>query len=504
MKKILLYIMVIAGMASLQSCLHDDKVVFSESAAERLEHSTENAKKVLESATNGWAMQYYLGEGYTGAGITYLVKFENGKADVALDQTRDASRISHSSYDVVKDQGPVLTFNTFNELMHAFANPYQDGTTDGGDFEFTVMSVSNDTIVLKGRTTGNKMQMVRLPESTSWDDYISDILTFSSEMFPRYRLMVDGQEQGVVNFYDSDRRLVYNEGDGSEEYPYCVNPDGVQMPEALVADAHHFVQKEGEMNMTATDADGKTVTLEPILSPDYVTGHVGSSLSLGDGAQTDVVPLKLADKFTYTSDADWVTVSATEESVKIEVAANETGHPRVATVKVSNENGEGEITVIQVDFAKDVAGTYVLQYLDYQGEKHQSEVVVDANKPDAIDVPITVRGATLHATLTWNESTGSFDWGSFQYLGQWGSYYVYNIFVGDQYWSSDYTSYTYSAPVTYEEGVGTYAVFSQGIVNGEEISSVYIYACSNYPGSSSGFAGYIDNLSSLSLVKTGK
>ena len=46
MKKILLYIMVVAGMVSMQSCLHDDKELFDESAANRLEHATEETKQI--------------------------------------------------------------------------------------------------------------------------------------------------------------------------------------------------------------------------------------------------------------------------------------------------------------------------------------------------------------------------------------------------------------------------------------------------------------------------
>ena len=69
MKKILLYIMVVAGMVSMQSCLHDDKELFDESAANRLEHATEETKQILESSESGWAMQYYLGDEYKGGGV---------------------------------------------------------------------------------------------------------------------------------------------------------------------------------------------------------------------------------------------------------------------------------------------------------------------------------------------------------------------------------------------------------------------------------------------------
>lgn len=492
--------MVVAGMTSLQSCLHDDKELFSESAADRLEHATEETKQILESSQSGWALQYYLGSEYTGSGMTYMVKFKDGKADVTVDLLGDPSNISHSSYDVVKDQGPVLTFNTFNQWMHYFANPNTDGTTNGGDFEFMVMNVSNDVIELKGRTTGNKMRLVRLPEGTNWQTYLSAINNFEENMFTSYRVLADGVDQGVISF--SNRQFSYvNTKKESVTYPYCPTPNGIAMPVALVDNACNFVQKDGEFNMTASDADeGKTVTLEPFFTPDYVLINVGS-VSIDDNAQTKQVKLRLANKFTYSTDADWLSVSADENGITFKTTANEEGHPRVATVKVANENGEDEFTVTQLEYDKDIVGTYVLQYYDSDNEVAQSELKVTKGSEDAIDMPIQVGKYTLHATLKWNAATNSFDWGSFQYLGQWSSYYVYNIFIGSQYWSAASDNFTWSAPVSYDAKNGTYAIFSEGRINGEQISYANLQACDAKPATSSNFKGYIDLVQSPVLVK---
>lgn len=506
MKKFLLYIMVVAGMMSLQSCLHDDKELFEESAADRLEHATEETKQILESSESGWALQYYIGEEYTGAGCTYLVKFKNGKADVSLDMMGDPSTVTHSSYDVIKDQGPVLTFNTFNELMHLFANPYGDGTTDGGDFEFVVMNVTNDVIDLKGRTTGNKMKLVRLTEGTNWEDYINSIIDFEENMFSSYSLVVDGKTQGVVSFDTNNRQFTYVSGDSvNVTYPYCVTPDGVVMPEALADGVHSFVQKAGDLAMTAVDAaDDKAVSLEPFITPDYVLRNVGTSVAMDDKAQSLDVKLRMANAFTYTTDADWLTITVNENGLTFNATENNEGHPRFATVKVANENGEDEFTVSQMEYDKDVAGTYVLQYYDAHNNVVQSLFEVAKGSEDAIDLPITVGRYTMHAKLVWNSETASFDWSSFQYLGQYGtSYYVYNIFVGSQYWSATSTNVTYSAPLTYDDENGVYAIFSEGQVpGGEDISSVYLEAFNVYPATSSNdIAGYLEIMSGIVLVK---
>jgi len=504
MKKILLYIMVVAGMVSMQSCLHDDKELFDESAANRLEHATEETKQILESSESGWAMQYYLGDEYKGGGVTFLAKFKDGKADVSADFAGDPTMVSRSSYDVSKDQGPVLTFNTYNELMHYFANPNTDGTTDGGDFEFAVMKVSKDTIDLKGRTTGNKMRMVRLPEGTDWEEYLNSITDFEGEMFTSYQLKEDGNVEGTLTFDADTRRVSYvDKGNNTSSYPYCVTPTGIVLPDSWKGDAHSFVLPDGELSMEASDAKaGKKVALDPYLTPEFVFKNIGSSIKMNDDAQSVGAKVRMANTFTYTTDADWLTITADEAGVTFSATANNEGHPRVATVKVKNENGEGEMTVSQMEFAKDIPGTYVLQYYDATGEVQQNVFDITADNADAIDLPVKVGPVTLHATLQWNAETNSFDWGSFQYMGTYGRYYAYDILYTDSYWSGVSDKYAYSAPVTYDDENGTYAIFSEGSIVDEEINQVYVMACAaNPPASTNDFLGYLEIMQGIVLVK---
>ena len=48
MKHIFVAIVCLLGSMSLQSCLHDDKEFFDESAANRIESTIENTQKILE------------------------------------------------------------------------------------------------------------------------------------------------------------------------------------------------------------------------------------------------------------------------------------------------------------------------------------------------------------------------------------------------------------------------------------------------------------------------
>lgn len=124
MKKIIFSIQILFVTLMLSSCLHDDNVVFDEPAAQRVEKAVEADKTLLESATNGWLLRLWTEENYEGGGYTYLMKFKDGKVTVASDIDYPQNT-SSSSYDVIKDMGPVLTVNTYNKIFHMLSSPSQ-------------------------------------------------------------------------------------------------------------------------------------------------------------------------------------------------------------------------------------------------------------------------------------------------------------------------------------------------------------------------------------------
>jgi len=206
MKKIFLYLILAVTTFSMQSCLHDDDEVFDDSAAGRIDNAVANAKRVLESAPNGWHFEYYLGAEYSHGGYNFLVKFKDGKAYVSGEVAGDNSMVTSSSYDVVKDQGPVLTFNTYNEIMHFLSQPYQD-EVDGfeGDFEFIILDVTDDRIELKGKKWGNRMVLTRVAEDQSWEGILNGVANISENMLYTYDGSLDGAQ--IAGELDGDNHL---------------------------------------------------------------------------------------------------------------------------------------------------------------------------------------------------------------------------------------------------------------------------------------------------------
>ncbi len=265
MKKILLGSAVALATLSLQSCLTDDKELFDESAANRIEAVVAADKQLLESATNGWQLHYYTGKEYTGGGYTMFVKFKDGKAYASSD-IAPADSVATSSYDVIKDKGPVLTFNTENGIMHFLAQPYQDDV-DGeqGDYEFVIMRTTNDSIFVQGKKWGNEMVFTRVADDVNWEDQINKMHKVFYSM--KWLYTVDGAQNEQVAFDPSARRMYVGDNDDAG-VPFYVTTDGIAFREAVKINGKELTSlhydattkmlssTEAALNMTAYFPEG--------------------------------------------------------------------------------------------------------------------------------------------------------------------------------------------------------------------------------------------------------
>ena len=194
MKKICL---LLALPLLLQSCLKHQEDLFPENASERIVQALANADEVLKGAPNGWIMDYYPGP-TTGTlrqewgGFTLLLKFEDNDQVVmrSLYGTARKDSTATSLYQLIAETGPLLSFNTFNPLIHYFSHPRNpDGIGSGngnlgmgGDHEFIILSATPEKVVLKGKKHGNTIIMTPFPGGTTWGDYLDDIRTVENDM----------------------------------------------------------------------------------------------------------------------------------------------------------------------------------------------------------------------------------------------------------------------------------------------------------------------------------
>lgn len=258
MKNIINSILIGTAVLGLSACsLHDDTELFGEPAAERLEKNVAADKTLLESAANGWELHLWTGKDYSGGGYTYFMKFANDKVTVSSD-IAPANMKTTSSYDVISDQGPVLTVNTYNEVFHYLAEPSMDDD-DGEqqDYEFVIMRTTNDSIYLRGKKWGNHMVMTRVAESTSWEDEINKIQQMDEGLMRTFSLVEGNDTLGGVSLGD-DRILTYTDKSGYKKIPYYVSTKGITLAKPLEVNGKAMQELDYDADDMSLNPDGAT------------------------------------------------------------------------------------------------------------------------------------------------------------------------------------------------------------------------------------------------------
>ena len=177
--KNILFVLLMALPAMLfTSCLKDDDEVFDEASSQRMQKYLNEAKAALRSAENGWVMDYYVGDDQVYGGYAFLVKFDSLTCTAA---SENITTPCTSYYKLTTDNGPTLTFDSYNEVLHELATP-SSGNYEGyhADFEFVIMSATQSEVVLKGKKTGNRM--VLRPLSESMDSYLAKVKSIQDGM----------------------------------------------------------------------------------------------------------------------------------------------------------------------------------------------------------------------------------------------------------------------------------------------------------------------------------
>lgn len=223
---------------------------------------------------------------------------------------------------------------------------------------------------------------------------------------------------------------------------------------------------------------------------------VSSVINSSDLATSFTYAMSSNLDFNVLSAPDWITVSNTEDSLKVSMTANTTGHLRSDYVKYSVGSYNDSIKVVQGDFDTDLAGDYYLVSLDGDGQQHVFKAVVSQDTlflPEFnFKIPTTFDGSNMAIST----SCG-------QYIGTYSKYYIYTVFADAN--NKSLTGYnvggaTYSAAFDYDSKDGTFAEFS-GTVGGDKIGTLLFMACSAKALNANTKLGYLVDLHSPYLVK---
>lgn len=256
----------------LTSCLKDNDEVFDESASERLQAALAETRSVLRGAENGWVMDYYVGTDQVYGGYTFIVKFDSLTCTACSELTPQAET---SFYKLTTDNGPVLTFDTYNTVLHELATP-SAGNYEGfhADYEFQVVSATPELVLLRGRRTGSVMQM--RPLKTTSGEYLQKVEQMQKDMLVA-SMTTDLDGNNVTADLDLDGRQVsfYSTTDSTlvHDCAFTFTDEGIRLYSAVDAfgkTLFDFSYNVETKQFTSLDKQNPGLVLQGRLPKDYV------------------------------------------------------------------------------------------------------------------------------------------------------------------------------------------------------------------------------------------
>lgn len=288
MKKIINRIFILVAAVVLFSCTPEENDIFGDSASNRIEAAMKADQAILTGAKNGWLMQFYPSAQQTYGGYNVLALFTADKVKVASELT-SPSGTAESLYSLKQSAGPVLTFDVYNDIFHIFSTPEErdaptgnNGVGMAGDFEFLILKATPDSVILKGRKTGNKIVMTPMKEGIVWTDYITQLNDAEEEMtFRQFEYQI-GDKKIPVSVSFRSLSFTYTDGDENAitvKAPYIQTPTGYKLYKPLtifdVTVEEFTFAKEGELEYfkPTNGASAKLVVVYPPVNRQLVSGN---------------------------------------------------------------------------------------------------------------------------------------------------------------------------------------------------------------------------------------
>lgn len=214
----------------MSSCLKNQDDVFDKSASIRSSEYLKNAREVLTSAENGWVMNYYPDnlQGY--GGFSYVLKFTNSQVSAYfVNGDFDSSSLpvaETSTYSMTNEDGPCISFDTYNKYLHYYATPSAGAyEAQGGDFIFIILNISEDknTITLKGNRSGNLVYLYRNTKTP--EEYITECVQVAkSQLYETF-----ASENVLLDLDLEAQQASITIGEITEETAFVINDKGLQL-----------------------------------------------------------------------------------------------------------------------------------------------------------------------------------------------------------------------------------------------------------------------------------
>jgi hypothetical protein len=312
----------------MSSCKNEVDEIFDEDAVARLAKAQAQYIDILTSNGGKWQLEYYAND--EEPGYVYLMTFSTDGSVVISGMNKWISYVKGGSssigsqpvygsatslWDVITDNGPVLSFNSYNPYFHLFADPYDipDATGGGGmqedsndesgyghegDYEFNIMKFSGDTLYLSGKKYGIDMIMTRVASTIDDQVYMNEVTAQADSFFhvkiPQVYINLPNGVRWIVKDGATSILKIFREGadeiSTAETHNVIITHDGLSFMTPITLDGYviqNFV-RQADGSLLCRDDQQTTITadeLSAIVSNSRFTWKMAQSGTGGVFAQ---------------------------------------------------------------------------------------------------------------------------------------------------------------------------------------------------------------------------
>ena len=219
-------LMLVVPALLMQSCLKDQEDAFDQPSSIRMQNFLDNAQQALVNAPNGWLLEYFPHKEQNYGGYVYTLRFTADS--VYTNCELDPGYEYGSLYRLTNDDGPVLSFDTYNEALHYFSTPSSDAYEAlGGDFELVIDSVGADVIKLHGKRSLTTMYMYKMTEDAN--SYLAKVLAMSEGLLFASANGSIGNLATDGNVDLDNRQITLTSGDLSGSSAFIFTDKGIRL-----------------------------------------------------------------------------------------------------------------------------------------------------------------------------------------------------------------------------------------------------------------------------------
>lgn len=279
----------LAVALGISSCSRTEDPTFSTSPSERIELVLSEAQKMLTEPSNGWMVRIYPSAEQKWGGYTVFLKFGADGTLTAANELFSADATYSSHYKIDNSILPSVNFDTYNQAIHVFSEPNltamiaADKAANGGtsslskfsgassnrglegDYSYQLVSLSADTIILRGMRSQSLAVMTRA-SSEAWSTQLKAIQQASDTYaMPRVQLTLDGKTyNGRMNLDTRHLRLLDENENLVLNSAFAYTANGIELyDKATIGNTVlSSLVSSSSSSKVLTGSDGK-VTLAP-------------------------------------------------------------------------------------------------------------------------------------------------------------------------------------------------------------------------------------------------